>query len=103
MAELDIPSKNIAYAECLTIERYFTCQVPGCGGKIKRPWNHTSQGQLHGGLKSEGKRVYIELTKAAGELMQETQPTPPNKNSEETPPQQKEQVATVSTGRERFG
>ena len=61
------------------------------------------QRPLARGLKSEGKRVYIELTKAAGELMQETQPTPPNKNSEETPPQQKEQVATVSTGRERFG
>ena len=52
-------------------ERYFQCQVPGCGSAIVRPWNHISQGQLHSALTKDDKRMYIELTKAVGEIFEE--------------------------------
>jgi len=90
------------------------CQVPECGCKIKRPWNHISQGKLHGGLSKEDKIMYIELTKTVGEIMDVK---PKNElNEEKAEDVVKSEVksgdveksentvrSVVSTGRQRFG
>ena len=80
------------------VERYYLCQVPGCSAKIKRPWNHISQGRLHGDLAPDQKKIYIELTKTAG-LVQEQKPAAQLDDN----PKDIQPIEVVSSGRQRFG
>ncbi len=53
---------NVLYSSSLE-ERYFVCQVPGCGVTVSRPWNHISQCLKHRSLE---RQTYIQLTKVVG-------------------------------------
>jgi len=87
------------------------CQVPECGCKIKRPWNHISQGKLHGGLSKEDQRMYIELTKTFGEVVDVKPENEQNEQksedvvmSEDVKVKSENTVmSVVSAGRQRFG
>lgn len=48
------------------------CQVPGCGARIKRPWNHIYQGQKHKNLAMADKFTCITLTKQCEVVAEDT-------------------------------
>lgn len=73
---------------------------------VKRPWNHISQGFKHRNLCAEDKRLYIELTKAVGQVT-DGKRTPP-KDPSKMPTQKTYEAGNTSTevfstGRQRFG
>ena len=94
----------------------YTCQVPGCGAVIKRPWNHVNQFAKHKTLTAESKRMYTELTKSVGLIPDDVQSTTTHTTASPCPdddsqseesfnevkqPQMLEVVSTTS--RQKFG
>ena len=84
-------------------ERYFLCQVPGCGSKIRRPWNHISQGKLHGGLSKDDRRMYVELTYAVGQIWEDEKKEKGEEEEKSEDVVKAESTSVVSIGRQRFG
>ena len=50
----------------------YLCQVPGCGVKIKRPWNHVNQAGKHKNLSATEKHMYTMLTKQSCCVVEES-------------------------------